>query len=460
MNYTKDLVGFIVGHNKESLPENVIEQAKLLVLDTIGCGIGGYCTNLGKQVTSMARKYDLTEESTLIGDGTKVCAEFASWANSSLTNILDMDDVFAGTAHQGNCLIPVSFAVGETQRSSGLDVLHAIILGFEVGSRIGLHAWPSPEKARTYFPSTWQVFNAVTAAGKLFGLGAEEFYHAFGLAGTIPPLPIDMQKFVERPMGFAKNVFGWTTFAGVFWTCMAEKGVPGTSNILDGDAGFWTIMGSDHYDPEKLKQGLGQEFNILDTKFKPYPLCTWGHTSVDAVKKVFEKNQLEAKDIEAVKVKTVKRAVDFLSNPKMDTIFDAQFSLPHAIAMLALRKKPGPEWMSEENIFNNPAAKAIAAKVTMEVDPLAEQVFFEENGLAIPSHVEIGTVHGKTYQEEIKYSKGTPNNPFSKEEIEDKFETLASSLFSREKIERIIETTNRLEKLEEISALTRLLKQE
>lgn len=66
MGYTQDLVQFIVDHKKETLPENVIEQAKLLILDTIGCGIGGYCTNLGKQVASMARKYRIPEESTLI----------------------------------------------------------------------------------------------------------------------------------------------------------------------------------------------------------------------------------------------------------------------------------------------------------------------------------------------------------------------------------------------------------
>lgn len=456
MSYTKDIVRFIADHKKESLTEDVIRQAKLLVLDTIGCAIGGYCTELGKQVVSMAGKYRAPGESSLMGDGTRVSTEFAGWANSSLANILDMDDVFAGTAHQGNCLIPAAFAIGEARKSPGLDVLQAIVLGFEVGSRIGLHAWPSPAKARTYFPSTWQVFSAVTAAGKLLHLGEEELYHAFGLAGTIPPVPIDMQKFVERPMGFAKNVFGWTTFAGLFWTAMAEKGVKGTPHILDGDAGFWAIMGSDGYEPQKLTEGLGERFNILDTKFKPYPLCTWGHTSVDAVKKILEENRLDAKDIAGVKVRTVKRAVDFLSNPNMETIFDAQFSLPHAVSMLALRKKAGPEWMSEENIFHNPEAKSVAAKVSMEADPQAEQVFFDEKGLAIPSRVEVRTVDGRTFREEIRYSKGTPNNPFTREELEDKFRTLTASLLTPDKAARLVERIDELEKLADVSAVTEL----
>ncbi|MFH1479903.1 MAG: MmgE/PrpD family protein [Pseudomonadota bacterium] len=460
MRYTEDLVQYIVEHRKDDLPEEVMEKVKLIILDTIGCGIGGYCTDLGKQVVSMAKRYQIPGEARLIGDGTKVCAEFACWANSSLANILDMDDVFAGTAHQANCLIPTAFGIGEVQNASGLEVIHAITLGFEVGSRIGLHAWPSPAKARTYFPSTWQVFNAVTAAGMLLGLNKKALYHAFGLAGTVPPIPIDMQKFVERPMGFAKNVFGWTTFTGVFWTRLAQMGSEGAHDILDGDAGFWTMMGSDEHDFKKLLEGLGEKFHLMDTKFKPYPLCTWGHTSVDAAKKIFEENPIQVENIESIKVKTLKRAVDFLSNPGMATIFDAQFSLPHAISMLALGKKPGPEWMNRDNIFHNPEAKAIARKVTMEVDPSAEQIFFEENGLAIPSHVEIRMEDGRIYQETVKYSKGTPNNPFTKEEVEDKFRTLASSLLDEKRIREIMNTVNGLEKLDNISLLTELLKKE
>ena len=459
-SYTEKIAEFIVDNKKESIPEHVIEHAKLVVMDTIGCAIGGCCTDFGKQIISMAKRYNSPSESSLMGDRAKVCSEFACWANSSLANILDMDDVFLGTAHQANCLIPAAFGIGEAQKSSGFDILHAIILGFEVGSRIGLYSWPSPEKARTYFPSTWQVFNAVTVAGKLLKLGKKEMYHALGLAGTVPPLPVDMQKFVQRPIGFGKNVFGWTTFTGVFWTLMAQKGVEGTPHILDGDAGFWTIMGSDRYDFERILQGLGNEYNIMDTKFKPYPLCTWGHTSVDAAKKIFEENDIHAKDIESVKVKTLKRAVDYLVSPDIETIYDAQFSLPYAIAMSALQKKPGPEWMSRENMFENPEAAAVAKKVTMEIDTSAERIFFEESGLAIPSRVEVKTVDGRIYDENIKYSKGTPNNPFTAVELTDKFESLASALFSDKRIDEILETIGRLEKLEDISILMGLLRAE
>ena len=460
MTYTEQLVSFIVKSKKESLPQEVIEHAKIFILDTLGCAIGGYCTKPGRQVVAQAKEFSGAGEATLFGDGSKVSLPFACWANSTLANLLDMDDVFAGTAHQANCLIPTAFGFGEAQRSSGLEVIHAVVVGFEVGSRIMMYSWPSPAKARTYFPSTWQIFDAVTVAGKLLGLGQGELYHAFGLAGSAPPIPIDMKKFVERPMGLAKNVFGWTTFSGVFWTLMAQRGAQGAAHILDGDAGFWTIMGSDQHDFEKLTEGLGETYNILDTKFKPYPLCTWGHTTVDAATKIFEQNRIPPQDIGSVTVKTLGRAVDFLASPKMESLYDAQFSLPYAVAMLALKKKPGPEWMSEENMFHNLEAANIAQKVTMEVDPTAEEVFNREKGLAIPTTVEVKTHEGRMYRESAKYSKGTPNNPFELEELKDKFKTLASSLFSEKRIGVIIEAVESLEELDDISELTNLLKEE
>jgi len=134
--------------------------------------------------------------------------------------------------------------------------------------------------------------------------------------------------------------------------------------------------------------------------------------------------------------------------------------LPHAISMIALRKKPGAEWMTEDNMFNNPAAKAIAEKVKMVVDPLAEQVFLEENGLAIISNVEVKTVDGRIYQKKIKYSKGSPHNPLNTGELEEKFRILASSLFREKRIDAIIETVGSLDELDNISGLLMLLREE
>ena len=460
MTCTERLIDNIVHSKKESIPAEVIEHTKILILDTLGCAIAGYCTKVGKQIVDQAKEFNGGKAASLIGHDGTVSLPFACWANSTLANLLDMDDVYAGAAHQANCLVPTALGVGEAQNSSGLEVIHSIVVGFEVGSRIMMYSMPSPAKARTYFPSTWQIFDAVTVAGKLLGLGPKELYDAFGLAGKIAPLPINLQKSAEHHAGFPKGPFGWSTFSGIFWTLVAQKGVAsGTAHVFDGDAGFWAMMGSDNHDFEELARDIGDPYTILDTKYKPYPLCTWGHSSADAVKKIFEENEINVQDIASIKVKTIQRAIDLLSRNKIESIFNAQFCLPYAIAMLALRKMPH-EWMREENIFQNQEAKAVVQKVTLEVDPVAEKIFSEEQGLAIPSAVEVKMNDGRMFQETVKYSKGTPKNPFTTQELKDKFRTLASALFSEQRISAIMETVESLERVNDISDLTALLGEE
>ena len=98
-------------------------------------------------------------------------------------------------------------------------------------------------------------------------------------------------------------------------------------------------------------------------------------------------------------------------------------------------------------------------KTRIQLDEITKH-FNEEKGLAIPSTVEVKTIEGKIYQHSIKYSKGTPNNPFSGAELRDKFKTLTSSLFNEKRTAEIIDAVESLNTLDDISELTELMKEE
>jgi 2-methylcitrate dehydratase PrpD len=44
MSYTERMVDYIIQSKKESIPKEVIEHAKIFILDSIACGIGGSAT--------------------------------------------------------------------------------------------------------------------------------------------------------------------------------------------------------------------------------------------------------------------------------------------------------------------------------------------------------------------------------------------------------------------------------
>jgi 2-methylcitrate dehydratase len=173
-----------------------------------------------------------------------------------------------------------------------------------------------------------------------------------------------------------------------------------------------------------------------------------------------ERHQIKPEEIDQVNIKTLDRVGQFLADTKIETIFDAQFSLPYALAMLLLGQKPGPEWLSEENMFRNEKVKAIEKKIKIEVDPEAEKIFAQESGEAIMSTVEIKTTQGKVYTEQMKYPKGSPRNPFTPKGLTEKFKMVSSALFSEKRVERLLEEINRLDKVENISNLMELLREE
>ena len=64
---------------------------------------------------------------------------------------------------------------------------------------------------------------------------------------------------------------------------------------------------------------------------------------------------------------------------------------------------------------------------------------------------------GKTYAEELLPSKGSPQNPMTYEEIENKFMGLATRVMPKEQASKIAATVRDLEEVKDLRDLTDLL---
>jgi 2-methylcitrate dehydratase len=73
------------------------------------------------------------------------------------------------------------------------------------------------------------------------------------------------------------------------------------------------------------------------------------------------------------------------------------------------------------------------------------------------SPLTVKTTDGKTYSEELKPSKGSPRNPVSHDELEDKFIGLATTVLPPEQASKIPATVRNLEEIKELGDLVDLL---
>src|SRR5438552_16843453 len=133
-NPTATLTGYALALSLDDAPPAVIQQMKWLILDHVGCALGGSLTPLGLAASAVACA-DGGSAATVVGTRQRAGPGPAAFANAMAANALDYDDTGA-TGHPGATVIPAALALGEVRDRSGADDLAAVLAGYEVWSRI------------------------------------------------------------------------------------------------------------------------------------------------------------------------------------------------------------------------------------------------------------------------------------------------------------------------------------
>src|SRR5207247_5197930 len=212
----------------------VVGAVKRLVLDHLGCALGGSRTPLARAAADVAVA-DRGSGATVIGTRRRAAPGPAAFANATAANALDYDDTGA-TGHPGATVIPAALALGEVRDRSGADVLAAVLAGYEVWSRIAGAIQPSWERrVRVYGNGVTQTFGAAVAGARLLGLDTEATLCALGLAGAFAPLPHDGKiGWEEGRISWVKDNVAWPAEGGVRAALLAERGFRATREVLDG----------------------------------------------------------------------------------------------------------------------------------------------------------------------------------------------------------------------------------
>jgi len=451
---TKTLVDYTMSTKFEDYPQAVIDQAKLFILDSIGCSLGGSRSAIGQTILPPFKSMGGNEEATIIGGGLKVPSIQAAFVNGTNANALDFDDTFLAIGHPGSSIIPAALAVGESRKTSGKDIINAILTAYDVGNRIGQAIQPSYERLQNVWGvGTWQTFSAVIAAAKTMQVNSDQMFNAFGVAGATAPVP-NTQKWgweaSERPIHWVKEPTGWPCWTGTLAATLAENGFIGNRYILDGTNGFWIMAGSDQCDFKKMTEDLDNKDHILNKmSFKPYSSCRWQHPALDCIKMIIDDYQLLPTDVKEI-------VIDSFGWVKSQEVYepvsiiDAQFCMPYTAAMVIMGKKPGPAWYTEENLKNE-AIRKLARKVKVTVDPELDRRYFETD--EISARVELTTQLDEKFVQFIDIPSGDPRNPITNEDIEDKFRTQASYVLNSERISQAVDMINEFDKLDHIADL-------
>lgn len=452
----KRLSDFVVRTSYEDLPSEVVNKAKMCILDSIGCGFAGHKTVSVRPLLDLVKGFCPDGDCTVIGSGNKVSCLEAAFINSQLVNATDFDDIYAGDPphfHAGSTTIPAAIAVGEKTGASGKDIIVAVVAGYEILLRIGIATTPTLERRRQIFGmGTTHTFGAVASAAKLLKLDEEEMINAFGIAGSCAPVP-SVDKTVLNPNGVSmvKNSMGWASENGVRAAVLAKHGFTGPWDIFDGESGFWVMAGSDRCDFDRLTKGLGEEYEIMNVGLKAYPVCGRVATTVSAIDSIMQKHKFSMDEVQDILVRGASELfVPPYNNAEPEDILDAQFSTCYAIAVTLTRERAGLNWFTEDKL-NDPRILNVARKVRFEVDPEAEKIYPHK----IPSTVEIA-LEGERFTRHVEAAHGSPQNPMSEQEVREKFSNSVRDMIGNDRSETMIRIICDLERLDLVTKLTNL----
>lgn len=433
---------FAVGLKYEDLPSEVVHEVKRYLYDSIGCAYGGYHTKDVNIIREIYTEMGGKEEASLIGFRDKMPAVNATLVNSLMIRALDFNDIYwkEDPSHPSD-IIPAALSVAEMTNASMKDVITAIVLAYEFEQRLCEFAVPGVRE-RKWHHATLTQFVSPIVAGKILGLTVDQMVNAIGINGShnhtigCPTAgKLTMMKNTVDPMAVQ---------SGVFAALMAKKGYTGTEAVFDGKEGFMDVFGP-NWNTDKLIGNLGKSFKIMECSMKAFPTEALTHTHISATLKVIINNNISYDDVESITITTIARAVDILFDPHKyhpDSRETADHSLPYCIAAAVVDRKITTASFDDEKI-KDPKIWEVINRIKGEASDEFEKMFPAKQ----PSKVVIKTKAGNQFSEYLEFPKGDPREPMTEEDLDNKFSSLASSLFDEVKINRLKETIYNCENL-------------
>ena len=450
MNETKELAQFIAEVEYENLTLQVIEKAKSLILDQLGCQLAFATLPWNNFVYQYIKdKTGSGGESTVVHYGLKTTVEDAAFANATFGHGFEMDDTEMHTlTHPGSVVIPSALALGEARKVSGQKLLMAVVVGYDAMIRIAMASRTSIERS-FHGTAVSGPFGSAAATCKILGMKTYEITNALGIAasesGGIAEYSISGGSVKRLHAGFAAH-------AGVRATLLAQNGLTGPATALEGEKGFCQAFANKCY-VKAITARLGKEFRIMWTGSKPYCCCAAQHTVIDATAAIVKEHPVVVEAIEKITIEQMPREVRTVGNiVEPQDIISAQFSGRFGVALRLIKGSNGFRDYTEENI-KDPAILSLVHKI----DYIANEAVGTKSAASAPAVVTIKLKNGEVFKKRTDYAKGTINNPLSIDELKDKFRTLTHMDLSRKRVESVIEMLMKLEEIDDISQLFSLL---
>jgi 2-methylcitrate dehydratase PrpD len=452
---TGRLASWVADLTLDDIPQSVVERAKHLLLDGVGCGLIGAQLPWSRVATSAVLDLEGSGDTVVIGTGKSTSGPAAAVLNGTFIQGFELDDFHPiAPVHSCSLVIPalLSTATARPGPTTGADFLLAAIIGFEVGPRVGytLHGAQMLDRGWHSGP-VFGTHSAAMASGKLRGLSPAQLEDALGLAGTQSAgLMAAQYEAMSKRMhhGFAAR-------NGFYAAGLAAANYTGIKRVFEREyGGFLSVFGEGHEpDASLLTDQLGEKWETSTIMVKSYAVMGGLHGAVDAARQLRE--SVVAEDISKIDI-TVGETVykhGWWAPERPLTAIGAQMNIGYATAATLLDGNALPEQFTQPRLDADDIWSLIDVTTVHLDESLADAPLTER----FRTDLAVTTRDGDVHQVRVVAPHGAPWDPVTNDELVTKFHALADRVTSRDRATAIERAMVGLENLDDVSDLIDLL---
>lgn len=419
------LTDFILSTQLSSIPSDVREHAKLVLLDTLGVVLASSLEDEPSRLAQIICGNTPAGTATVLRPGfPRTDPATAAFINGASGVFLEMDEGhrYFGT-HAAIHVIPAAIAVGEMCDASGDELLASIIVGYDIGARMG-----GATKARAGINGhgTWGIVGGAAACARLLQLSPQETAMAMRLAAHLAGAT-SFRTCLEGAT--IRNAYVGTAGQAAVRACQLARA--GFTALPDAAHEVFGRLIGERFDDRILTEELGQRFEVSRNFMKIYACCQWNHASLDALERILERQELEWASVERAEVYTYHPATMMIASRPRSPL-QAKFSIPYAIAARLVLGNAGPDSFTRQAIRNT-RVLGVAARVQVIEEPSMSARFPIDRAAEVMVHI----TGGETYRGYCANARGDFMDPHPIDGLQQKFRSLAGRLFSDEGVTAI-----------------------
>jgi len=442
MEPTRQLARFVNETGFEDLPADLVERAKVYLLDNLAAGFVGAVQPWSLMVASLAQDLGGKPEVSVFNQPWRADLSRATLVNGAMMGAFEAEHI-GHVAHPSATVFPAALALAERDHLPGRAFIAALLLGYEVVCRIGEAQTRAVEAERGFHnPGVNGAFGAAAAVGKLLGLDEQGLAWSLGIAGSHA---CGLVEFVWEGAMTKRIHPGRAAQLGLESALLAQKGFSGPTTVLEGRYGYLQAY-SPRPQAERLLAGLGEQWFCSDLVIKAYPCHATGQAVAHAIQRSKRERPLDPRAIKQVRLTVPHHAAEARHlDREPHTLLGAQYSLPFTTAVALSRDLSDP-LVFDEATLQDPAVRELATRVEVRGED-------QESGA--------GEIVIELERESLRLkADGFPGSaaaPLDFEGAADKLRRYSARLVPAERAERMVALVRDLERSADVGELARLL---